>query len=252
MSPQISNQSLRLPALFSGSAILLLCFVGGYAGVNIESITKLPASQQDAGQLRFCLLAFFTSGVIDLFVAYGLFLFFKPFNYDLAVVSGIFRAGYVAVLLGNMPTLNMAANLVESHYGSNGENGGTNGGEKNDPTALLITSALQTVNLSFNGTSLALFGVHLFILGVICFTVSNDITVVDGSGSGLPKWLGFFLLVAGIGYTADSVDRMLEVKPSLNLTAQGAFLGEILLMGWLLAVGRKVVVSGKGEGLLAE
>eukprot|EP00747_Dinoflagellata_sp_TGD_P195108 gnl/TRDRNA2_/TRDRNA2_63296_c0_seq1.p1 gnl/TRDRNA2_/TRDRNA2_63296_c0~~gnl/TRDRNA2_/TRDRNA2_63296_c0_seq1.p1 ORF type:complete len:258 (-),score=25.03 gnl/TRDRNA2_/TRDRNA2_63296_c0_seq1:62-778(-) len=238
MSP--TPESLHKPALVAGVGIVLLCLVGGYAGMHIETVVKKDVADQDSFTLRATLLSFFVSGCIDLVVAYALFVFFRPLHLHISLVAAGFRVVYVTVLLGNLPTLNMLCNMLDT------------AGERNklqEAQEAIIRSGLQQTNLSFNGTALALFGIHLFLLGVMIVggKFSNQ-----SSSYQVPLWLGIALLVAGFGYTADSVDRMLFAEPTLQLTAHGCFIGEVLLMVWLLVAGRKMVVDADPGAALLE
>src|SRR6185503_12366807 len=74
---------------------------------------------------------------------------------------------------------------------------------------------------------LILFGFHLLVLGYLAFK----------SGY-VPKWLGFFLLLAALGYIVDGLGKSLS--PTYNLSiAQFTFIGEVLLIFWLLWRGIK-------------
>ena len=233
------STSLRIPAFVAGWGIVLLCLTGGYAGMQIESVVKKDVADQDTFNLRMTLLSFFVSGCIDLVVAYALFVFFQPLHLQASLLAAGFRVAYVMVLLGNLPTLNMACNMLDGYKGDNNK-------LQESVQETIIQSALQQTNLSFNGTALALFGIHLFMLGVMIvgmrFASQNSYQV--------PLWLGFPLLIAGFGYTADSLDRMLFAEPTLQLTASGCFIGEVVLMVWLLVAGRKVVVDSDPKGFL--
>ena len=78
---------------------------------------------------------------------------------------------------------------------------------------------------------LILFGFHLLVLGYLAFR----------SGY-VPKWLGGFLVLAGLGYIVDGFGRMLS--PAYNLSiAQFTFIGEVLLIFWLLWRGIKGFVK---------
>ena len=75
--------------------------------------------------------------------------------------------------------------------------------------------------------ALVFFGLHLLVLGYLVFTSGYS-----------PKWLGIFVIVAGLGYLVDSFGKIL--LPSYNLTiASFTFVGEVLLMIWLLWKGIK-------------
>jgi len=74
---------------------------------------------------------------------------------------------------------------------------------------------------------LILFGFHLLVLGYLVFK----------SGY-VPKWLGVFLVLAGVGYIVDGFGKTLSPDYNLNI-AQFTFVGEVLLIFWLLWRGFK-------------
>jgi hypothetical protein len=74
---------------------------------------------------------------------------------------------------------------------------------------------------------LILFGFHLLVLGYLVFK----------SGY-VPKWLGVFLVLAGVRYTVDGFGKTLSPDYNLNI-AQFTFVGEVLLIFWLLWRGFK-------------
>jgi Domain of unknown function (DUF4386) len=80
---------------------------------------------------------------------------------------------------------------------------------------------------------LILFGFHLLVLGYLVF--KSDY---------VPKWLGAFLVLAAVGYIVDGVGKTLSADYNLNI-AQFTFVGEVLLIFWLLWKG----IKGFDKGL---
>jgi hypothetical protein len=71
--------------------------------------------------------------------------------------------------------------------------------------------------------SLSVFGLHLFILGILVF----------GSGERLPRVLGILVIAAGVGYLVDGWGTLLVPNYSLGVGTY-TFVGEALLIFWLL------------------
>lgn len=69
---------------------------------------------------------------------------------------------------------------------------------------------------------LGLFGVHLVLIGVLVYRMG-------GSG----RFVGPLVSLAGIGYAVDSYARLLAPETGLAL-AQFTFVGEVVLIGWLI------------------
>ena len=70
--------------------------------------------------------------------------------------------------------------------------------------------------------ALAIFGLHLLVLGYLVFR----------SGY-IPRALGILVMIASVGYLIDSVGEILSAGYNVNV-AQFTFIGEVLLMVWLL------------------
>lgn len=84
---------------------------------------------------------------------------------------------------------------------------------------------------SFNSLwqiSLIIFGLHLCVVGVLAWQ------------SDFIHWLlGVLLIIAGLGYIVDGFGTLLVLDYSLDL-ATFTFIGEVVLIFWLLIRGRKL------------
>jgi hypothetical protein len=76
--------------------------------------------------------------------------------------------------------------------------------------------------------ALLVFGLHLVVVGYLVLRSSFA-----------PRSLGVLVAVAGLGYTIDGVGRVLLSGYDANLT-RFTFVGELLLMVWLLWKGRRL------------
>lgn len=90
--------------------------------------------------------------------------------------------------------------------------------------------ALVSVNAFSDGwnAALAIFGVHLLLLGYL----------VLKSGY-VPRAIGVLVMIASAGYLMDSFGGLLSTDYNANV-ALFTFVGEVLLMGWLLWKGAKL------------
>lgn len=75
---------------------------------------------------------------------------------------------------------------------------------------------------------LILFGVHLMTLAYLIYQAAYA-----------PKILGVLVAIAGFGYLIDSFGTILSATYSLEL-ALFTFVGELVLIGWLLLRGRRL------------
>ena len=86
---------------------------------------------------------------------------------------------------------------------------------------------LSAVNAFQSGwdTALAVFGLHLLVLGIV--------VVQAGVGR---RIVGILVIVSSIGYMVDGFGTILSPDYSLKL-ATFTFIGEVVLMVWLLWTG---------------
>jgi len=76
---------------------------------------------------------------------------------------------------------------------------------------------------------LLVFGFHLLLLGVLIYK-SNYI----------PKWVGILILIASAGYIIDSFGIYLGYSLQIGMFT---FIGELILMLWLIFKGGKIQIS---------
>lgn len=81
--------------------------------------------------------------------------------------------------------------------------------------------------------ALFLFGVHLLAVGLAAVRAS-----------GIPTWIGVLVLIAGAGYAVDAVSVALVPSAPLGLT-QVAFVGEVVLLVWLIGWGGRRLAAIK-------
>jgi hypothetical protein len=221
---------MRRSALVAGVGILALAVLAGTANfLVIEGlVTKDDAAKTasdvlaSSGLFRFGLAALVVAVILDVVVAWALLTFFEPVDKDLSRLAAWFRLSYAAVfavaigqLLGVLPLLDAAK-----------------------PTAFTMdqrqAQALLKVQdfLDIWHVGLVLFGLHLVLIGYLAYR----------SGY-VPRVLGVLLVIAGAGYLVDSFAGMFVANYAVNVAAI-TFIGEALLMVWLLVKGRNVTPSG--------
>jgi hypothetical protein len=84
---------------------------------------------------------------------------------------------------------------------------------------------------------LAIFGLHLLLLGYLVFKLLGYI----------PKILGVLVIIAGLGYMIDSFGNLLSPTYDANI-ALFTFIGEVLLILWLLIKGARLPDQPTEEG----
>ncbi len=176
---------------------------------------------------RAGLISFVIVTILDVLVAWALYVLLKPIHRNLAVLAAWFRLIYTAIfavalnhLLNVLPLLS-SADEFKSLFTAE---------QLNAQTMLLIDS--------FNNgwlIGLVFFGFHLLVVGIL---------IIKSKGY-LPKWIGIFLVLASFGYLLDSMAYFLlpnytdyEIIFQLIVAIPGV-IGELSLAFWLLIKGVK-------------
>jgi hypothetical protein len=162
---------------------------------------------------RTIICGFLIVAVLDVVVAWALYVFLIPVNKGIALLSAWFRVVYAAVFAAALSNLFVAVGLLTDAYSSRALG-----------TGQLNAQVMTSVN-AFNvgwDAALAIFGLHLLVLGYLVFK----------SGY-IPRALGILVMVASLGYLIDSFGAILSAGYNANV-AQFTFVGEVLLMVWLL------------------
>ena len=225
-TPPRHTVSLKTAALVAGLALLLMAILAPIANFGILMKLYIPGDAAatfqnfttSSGSVRWAVLLFLMVAILDVIVAWALYLVFKPVNQGLSLLTGWIRLVYAAILgMALFSLLNVLQLVGNTAYPA------IFGPQQLHTQTLLAFQSFQ------DGWSLGLlvFGIHLLLLGYLTFK------------SGLfPKWLGILVIIAGLGYGIDSTGKILLPGYDLNLAAY-TFLGEVLLMGWLIWRGVK-------------
>ncbi len=168
---------------------------------------------------RTIICGFLIVAILDVVVAWALYVFLSPAGRSVALLAAWFRIAYAAVFTAALSNLLVAARLT------------------NDAGSLEALGAGQSeaqvmmfVNAFNDGwdAALAIFGLHLLVLGYLVFR----------SGY-VPRILGILVMFASLGYLIDSFGGFLSTGYNANV-ALFTFVGEVLLMGWLLWKGLRL------------
>lgn len=159
------------------------------------------------GEFRTAILLITLVALLDVLVAWALYIALKPANRNLSAIAAWLRVIYGGIFMFAISQLYAVLQVVS-----------TDGVQ-----AMSFLKAFQRI--WDNG--LILFGFSLLVLGYLPFKSGN-----------IPKWLGGFLVLAGLGYIVDGFGRM--IFPAYNRSiAQFTFISEVLLIFWLLWRGIK-------------
>lgn len=210
--PETKDISLRQAAIISGVGLLLMTIVAPIANLHI---TKGDISPVD---IRLALVGFLIVTLLDVIVAWGLYVFLKPVNESLSLFTAWLRLVYAAILGAAL------IGLVHALQFSSGA----------DFLTTFDASQLDAQMKLFVRTFIAgwemglvVFGFHLLSLGYLAIK----------SGY-VPKIIGGLLVIASLGYLIDGFGRILSPDYGISI-ALFTFIGEVVLLVWLLVKGFK-------------
>jgi hypothetical protein len=219
--------TLRRAALTAGLGflvILILFLFNNFLVIGglIESGDGVKTAANIADNpmlLRSGIAAFMVLTLVDLVVAWGLYTLLRPVSKTLSLISAMFRGVSAAVLAAATISLVNMEYLVTS---------GKNAAEIGDQVGLFANSFIQGWQIA-----LAFYGVHFLLVGYLAIR----------SGF-VPKLLGVLVIIAALGYIFDSFATVL-IAGDFPLVSNVTFVGEVLLIVWLLAKGSRMPAIDK-------
>jgi hypothetical protein len=214
-APHFTKISLRTAAIVAGVGLLLIAILSPIAYLNtFQSLVNFDDAALTAqnilnsmGAFRTCIILLFTVAILDVVVAWALYILLIPANKNLSALAAWLRVIYAGIFIFAVSKLYVALQVMT-------------------PDGTQTMSFLKAFQ-SIWDKDLILFGFHLLVLGYLAFR----------SGY-IPQWLAVFLVLASLGYIVDGFGKILSPVYSLNL-AQLTFVGEVLLIFWLLWRGFK-------------
>jgi Domain of unknown function (DUF4386) len=216
-----TDGSARTAALVAGLGLLMMALLAPFANFyvlqNLVVANDAKATAENIvasnGLFRIGIGCFLLVAVLDVVVAWALYVLLEPVSKSLSLLAAWFRVVYAAVfVVALMPLLSVLQLLSGAEF------------LKGLETKQLHAQVMLSLGAFHAGwdLGLVLFGFHLLVLGFVTFQ----------SGF-VPKWLSVLLGVAAVGYLADSFGKLLI--PNYNLTVSTfTFVGEVLLIFWLL------------------
>jgi len=215
-------------AIIAGIGLLVMAILAPIANFSIlqrlvvpddaaRTFSNIAASE---GQFRLCIILFLTTAILDIIVAWALYVFLKPVNRSISLLAAWFRIIYAAMLgivtyyLINVIQLISGAGYL-SAFGPD----------------QLHAQVMLSVNNFTEGWNFAMtiFGIHLLLLGYLLFRAGY-----------MKNILGILVIIAGLGYMADGIGKVLTSNYTITISAF-TFIGEVVLIFWLLIAGRKII-----------
>jgi len=227
LATKFTDISARTAALIAGFGLLAMTIAAIFANFSVVERLVVPkdamttTSNIVTSESTFLLgvSLFLIVIVLDVVVAWALYVFLKPVNKNLSLLTAWLRVVYGAIfafalmsLFNVLQLLNGANSIVDT--------------ELSTQVMLSINAFSNTWNFGF-----IFFGSHLILLGYLVFR----------SGY-IHKLFGILLVISGLGYLIDSFSKMCLVHYNIEITLF-TFIGELLFMFWLLFKGGKTKKS---------
>ena len=214
--PPTADISQRKVALVAGLGLLLMAVLAPIAHFGVLQSLIVPADAaatvanitESEGSFRFAIAALLVVTFLDILVAWALYVLLRPVNRTLALLVGWLRLAAAAAFLPALTNLLDVAQLL-------------GGPEATTLPAAVIQAQVMSSAASFtNGwdIELAVFGLHLVGVGALVYRSVQ-----------FPRILGVLVVVAGVGYLADTFTRIL-VPDFVFTFSLFPFVGEALLI----------------------
>lgn len=226
-SNRINDISLSNSAIIAGIGLILMTILAPIANFSIiqrlivpddaaKTVNNIIASE---GLFRLGICFLLINAVLDIIVAWALYVFLKPINKSLSLLTAWFRIVYATILVVILMYLINVLQLV------NGADYLT-AFETNQLQALVLLS-LKNFTLGW-GFGLIIFGFHLLLLGYLMLKAGY-----------MHRILGILLIIASLGYFIDGFGNLLSSNYNISIGVF-TFIGEVILIFWLLIMGRKI------------
>lgn len=225
--------NLRKAALISGVSLIIMAIVAGFSYgyvhgslvVSGDISTTYTNITSSIMLFKAEIIGWVVILLLDVIVAWSIYIFLKPVNQELALLSSWLRLTYAAIL--GIAILNLLFVLLLS---SDAGYLALLGMDQLQANMALYLEAFELIW----SIGLIVFGVHLLVVGWIAFQ-SNKI----------PKTISILLVLAAIGYISIHLCMTLLIQQSIIATLEFIFtipmiVGELGFGLWLLFKGGKV------------
>ena len=224
------NAPVRQASIIAGVGLLMMSALAVFANfVVIEGLVTTGDADGTAadimgaeGTFRLGVVSWLLIAVLDVVIAWALYLVLSPVSARLSLLAAWFRLLYAGVLVVAVIELLGALHLMSG----DGYLAVLDPGQRNAHAMLNLVAFKDIWD-----AGLILFGLHLAILGYL----------VLRSGY-VPKILGVLLVIAGIGYVVDTSAAFLALGLPFRISSF-TFLGEFLLAIWLVIWGRRLTLQ---------
>ena len=222
----LNKISLRNAAIVSGVALLVMVgtalFSEMYAYPKLIFPGDLNKTIYSLSNQKWlfvaCIFGYLITFILDIVVAWGLYILLKPVHAELSLLASWFRIIYSIIAF--IAVLNLVGVYRMLHY------------------SFIFDVAKESFNFQvtqyLNGFkfewyfAIFFFSLHLILLGILIIKSSY-----------IPKILGILLIITGLGYSLTTLKPFLFPNTNIDF-ASFTFYGELVFMIWLLIRGWKI------------
>ena len=226
----VTDISLNKAALIAGLGLLIMVCTAPVAEIYLlpnmvdskdamQTLANIKAAKASFVAVIFLYLITF---VADVVVALALYIFFKPVNNFLSLLTAWFRLIYTAMAIFGLFNLSKVLQLTR------------------DDSSLSYASQEEIANqvLFYIGAFREEWGIAFIFFG-ICLALLGYLAI---RATYVPRIIGILLILAGAGYFINSLQPYFF--PGLDTSIlMITFFGEIVFMIWLLVRWRKVSLT---------
>ena len=220
MFEDLNKLSIKRIGLAAGIGLLLMTILAIFAEFNILQQLIIPADpettinnlRENMSDFRLSIVMIFFIIILDVIVAWCLYLFLSPVNKALSLICAWFRLAYAVMFAAALfhqfdvvYFIENPANLLISDESLTRE----------------VMSSISAFRSSWD-ISLTIFGLHLILAG---FLAVRSIFI--------PKWIGILVMLSGFGYLIDGFGKIISPLYNIELV-MFTFIGELIFMGWLI------------------
>ena len=222
-----TNIPLRTAALIAGLAIFIMAIIAPFAELYVYPKLVIPGMAEEtfknisANKPLFiaALFSYVITCICDIIAAWALYVLLRPVNENLSLLTAWFRLVYTVIAIVALLNLVTVVRLLNtSDYLKV---------FKPDQLYAQVMLSLNTFRYGFH-FAILFFAIHLLLSGYLVLKASF-----------IPRIMGIFLIISGLGYLADTLKPFLFPEFDSGFVTVTYF-GELIFMFWLLIKGTRI------------
>jgi hypothetical protein len=210
------DTSPRTAALVAGIGLLMMAVIAALSNFGVINHLIVPGDAGataanlvgSAGLFRLGAVGLIVVAILDVVVAWGLYVALRTVNPSIALLGAWLRLAYAAVYVAVIFSLFGALRAAPV-----------------DPAQTMFI--LDGFEQGWQG-GLIIFGLHLGIVGILVWRPGF-----------FSRLVSVLLVIAGAGYVVDGLGTLLSLSFALKLSTF-TFAGEVVFIFWLIIHGRKL------------